>query len=85
MEIKTLFQVHNWDGGDRHIPTDYYFTTEQLGQEYEDTIEKHCWIQKKTLIICQSIDDYKQSTKAEIKRKALAKLTAEERSILGLE
>lgn len=85
MEYKTLFQVYNWDGGERHNPTDYYFTSKLLGQEYKDAVDKHCTIEKRTLLICDSIEDYKQNTKAEVKRKALAKLTAEERSILGLE
>ena len=85
MEIKTLYQLHNWDGGERHNATDYYFETKEVGNEYVAVVDQYANIIPKTLIICSSLEDYKQNLKSELKKRALAKLTKEDRAILGLE
>lgn len=44
----------------------------------------YCSVYKKTFTLFDSVDDFENNTKEKIRARALAKLTVEERAVLGI-
>ena len=83
MKVLTLLDVHLWDGGDRH---DYAYTfneqtacTNELKSKF-----KHCHIMTRTVIIYDNLADFEDNKKEIERQRVLAKLTKQERELLGL-
>ena len=83
MKIITLYQYHEWDGGDRHVSKDICFGTQEEadrflgGNKYDNFV-------KRTFTIFDDVEEYEQSKSEELKKTALAKLTDLEKRVLGL-
>lgn len=82
-QVVNLISVEEWDGGDRHYHK-FYMRSKDIAQKYQQEVDPHCYYHEVSLIICDTIQDVKDWKSGELKRKALAKLTAEEKQILGL-
>jgi len=83
MKKITLYQFHEWDGGERHIPKDICFESIEeanlfLGKNKFDVF------QKRKFTVFDSFEEYQQSKSEELKKSALAKLTDLEKKALGL-
>lgn len=83
MKIVTLYQYHEWDGGDRHNPKDICFETKEEADRFLGD-NKYDNFVKRTFIIFDDVEEYEQSKSEELKKTALAKLSDLEKRVLGL-
>lgn len=83
MKSLTLYRMHQWDGGDRHIPTGVYFETKEAAETWLKEHPYDCYY-KVELNIYESTFDYSMSEKQRKKQELLAKLSPEEKKLLGL-
>lgn len=81
MQVITVNQVNLWDGGDRHN-FGFFLSSDVEAEKYKE-IDPNCYITKKEIIIFDNIADYREYKSGEVKRRALSKLTVEERVALG--
>lgn len=81
MQVLTVWDVQVWDGGGRHNHAFY------VKDEFQANVwkEKNTYdsIVKKEIQIFDTIAEYQEFKNGELKRKALQKLTREERVALG--
>lgn len=75
-----VYDVQEWDGGDRQIHKCYIVNKEDA----EELAGKHGAVVKRSLVIHDTKADYLELAQGEIKRRALEKLTPLERQALGL-
>ena len=83
MKIMTYYQLLKFDGGDRHIPSDVCFTSEEdmkllLKGNVYDTYSK------KSVYLYDTYDEYVSVTSEKTREAALKKLTDVEKNALGL-
>lgn len=83
MKQLTIWRIEEWDGGDRTIPNGNYFSNKKAADEYKKNNKYNCCIEQ-TIRIYDSLKDMEDNSKQKLKERALAKLTEEERKILGL-
>lgn len=78
--VITLWDLHIWDGCDR---TNYAtsFTNQQAATACANQYDS---VYERKIVIHESPDDYKQWKSGEVRRRALSKLSEEERVALGL-
>lgn len=83
MKTVTFYQFMQWDGGDRHDPTELCFSNLDDMKKYMkgNLYDK---FQKRTYVIYDSLEEYNQVNMEETKKSALAKLTDIEKMALGL-
>ena len=81
MQVITVHQVNLWDGGERHN-FGFFLSDAKEAENYKE-IDPNCNICKKEFIIFDTIADYREYKSGEVKRRALSKLTLEERVALG--
>ncbi len=82
IEIDAFEVYSSYDRDVRHIA---YFSDEKMAKEYMgDDPYKSVQKVRKTYTIFESIKEAEVYSKEEIRKKALAKLTAQEREVLGL-
>ena len=82
MEVLNLYAVYVWDGGERNVKSNIYFSNEEAAKIYKKN-HKYDTIAKETIMVADTYADYNQYKTGEVKRKALLKLTKEERVALG--
>jgi hypothetical protein len=82
MEAKNLYFVYVWDGGERAVKSNIVFSNENAAKVYKQK-HKYDTIQKETVVIIDTYEEYQEYKSGEVKRKALLKLTKEERVALG--
>lgn len=81
MQIMNLFRLDRWDGGDRHIPTNYYFKDKDVADAAKG---QHGQIMPATIVICEHPDDVKNMDNVDTMTRALKKLSNKEREMVGL-
>ncbi len=81
IEVEAFEVYSSYDRNVRHIA---YFSEEKLAKKYAGS-DPYKSVQKvrKTYTIFDSIEEAETYSKEEIRKKALAKLTAQEREVLG--
>lgn len=83
MKVLKMLDVWLWDGGERHIYA-HSFNAETTSKKDLESKFKHCQVYEKTIVLFDNVTDFDQN-KNEIKRQAvLAKLTPEEKALLGV-
>jgi hypothetical protein len=82
MKIIKCWDIQVWDGGDRHNHK-YYVATKEAA-EWWKAENKYDEIYEKEFVILDSWDELQEYQNGELRKRALAKLTEEERVILGL-
>ena len=82
MKILKVWDIQVWDGGDRHNHK-YYVATKEAADEW---MKKNTYdtVYEKEMVILDSWDELQDYKDGELRKRALAKLTAEERVVLGL-
>lgn len=83
MEILKLYQLYQWDGGEREVPKNVYFKTKTECDNYKKE-RKHASFREVTLHIFDSFSEYKESDTESVKAGALAKLSDLEKLALGI-
>ncbi len=83
MKIIECWSIGIWDGGDR-APHKYYVATEEAAQAWKaknqyDSVTSH------RLVVFDDLAEIVDYEKGEARRRALAKLTPEEKFALGLD
>jgi hypothetical protein len=78
--IIECFDVQHWDGGERHNHHAYIVDE----NDAKVVAGEHGLLIKRTFVIHDNLADYQHHKSDELKRTALAKLTPEERIVLGL-
>ena len=82
MKIIKCWDIQVWDGGDRHNHK-YYVATKEAADAWMAK-NKYDTVWEKEFIILDSWDELQDYQDGELRKRALAKLTAEERVVLGL-
>ena len=82
MKVIKCWDIQVWDGGDRHNHK-YYVSTKEAADAW---IAEHKYdaIYERELVILDSLTELKDYESGELRKRALAKLTKEEKMILGL-
>jgi hypothetical protein len=81
MKCLTLYRLDQFDGGERHKPTNYYFEDKDIGGAVAGP---HDVLTPMTIIICEAADEIDEAHEMDKARSAIAKLTQAERLVLGL-
>ena len=82
MKIIKCWDIQVWDGGDRHNHK-YYVATKEAADEWKFR-NKFDEVYEKEFVILDSWDELKEYKNGELRKRALAKLTEEERIVLGV-
>ena len=82
MKIIKCWDIQVWDGGDRHNHR-YYVATQEAAEQWKEK-NKYDEIYEKEFVILDSWDELEEYKNGELRKRALAKLTEEERVVLGL-
>lgn len=82
MKIHKVWDIQVWDGGDRHNHK-YYVATKEAADEWIEK-NKYDMIYEKEIVILDSWDELQDYKNGELRKRALAKLTEEERIVLGV-
>lgn len=82
MKIIKCWDIQVWDGGDRHNHK-YYVATKEAADEWKFR-NKFDEVYEKEFVILDSWDELEEYKNGELRKRALAKLTEEERIVLGV-
>lgn len=82
MKIIKCWDIQVWDGGDRHNHR-YYVATKEAADEWMAK-HKYDMVYEHEMVILDSWDELQDYKNGELRKRALAKLTAEEKVVLGL-
>ena len=82
MQIIKCWDIQVWDGGDRHNHR-YYVATKEAADEWMAK-NKYDMVYEHEMVILDSWDELQDYKNGELRKRALAKLTAEEKVVLGL-
>lgn len=82
MKIIKCWDIQVWDGGDRHNHK-YYVATKEAADAWMEK-NKYDMIYEKEMVILDNWDELEEYKNGELRKRALSKLTAEERIVLGL-
>lgn len=83
MQAIDVWEIQEWDGGDRHTHK-AYVATKEVAEAWK-AAHKHDFIRPVLLKIYDSLEDLDANSRKALRKQALAKLTAAEREALGLE
>lgn len=81
MQVLKVYSVRVWDGGDRHNHK-FYLANKSDADRYLEN-NKFDMVEEKTIEIFDTLGEWDEWKTGEVKKRALAKLTAEERRALG--
>lgn len=84
MKTITYYQFMQWDGGDRHFPKEPAFFNKEDADEFLGD-NRYDRFDKRTIKIYESIIDYEDHNLENIRKKALSRLSKEEKKALGLQ
>ncbi len=82
MKIINCWDIRVWDGGDRHNHR-YYVATKEAADEWKAR-NKFDEVYEQQFIILDSYEEVLDYQTGEARRRALAKLTEEDKIVLGL-
>ena len=82
MKLLSVFEIWKWDGGDRHYPSGICFADKQTAIAFADN-KNHDIVRDHIFTVYDSIEDYCENNPEALKKRALAKLTPEEKQALG--
>lgn len=82
MKIIKCWDIQVWDGGDRHNHK-YYVATKAAADEWMKN-NKYDMVYEHEFVVLDSWDELQDYKNGETRKRALAKLTDEERFVLGL-
>ena len=82
MQIIKCWDIQVWDGGDRHNHK-YYVATKEAADEWMKN-NKYDTVYEHEFVVLDSWDELQDYKNGELRKRALAKLTDEEKIILGL-
>ena len=82
MKIIKCWDIQVWCGGDRHNHK-YYVATKEAADAWMEK-NKYDMIYEKEMVILDNWDELEEYKNGELRKRALSKLTAEERIVLGL-
>lgn len=82
MKIINCWDIQVWDGGERHNHK-YYVATKEAADEWKAR-HKHDLIYEKQFIILDNYEELMNYKNGEARKRALAKLTEEDKIVLGL-
>ena len=82
MKIIKCWDIQVWDGGDRHNHK-YYVATKEAADEWMAK-NKYDMVYEHEFVILDNWDELQDYKNGELRKRALAKLTAEEKVVLGL-
>lgn len=83
MKVITIYEICEWNGGDRHLPSGICFGSQEEVEKAID-VKQHDTYRKATYKVYDSAEEYKMSQTEQFKKAALAKLTDLEKKVLGL-
>ena len=83
MKLISLYQVRQWDGGERHNATDICFETEEKVKEFLGEKSYDTYMHLKYTVY-DSVEEYENTKSQRVREQALAKLTDIEKKALGL-
>lgn len=78
-KVIECFEVQDWDGGERHNHS-YYIESEPDPMMIK---QSHAICIRRKFVIHETVDDLQLWKSGDLKKKALEKLTPEERAALG--
>lgn len=84
MKTIEFHQIMEWDGADRHIPTNLCFSSFEEAKKYKDSRKNHDLITSHLYYVLDSVSEVAAFKNDVERRKALAKLTDAEIKLLGL-
>jgi hypothetical protein len=82
MQIIKCWGIHVWDGGDRHNHK-YYVKTKEAADAWMDK-NKYDMIHEYEFVILDDLTEVEAYKNGELRKRALAKLTDEDKIVLGL-
>ena len=82
MKIIKVWDIQVWDGGDRHNHK-YYVATKEAAEQWI-AYNKFDTFYEKEMVILDSWDELQEYKNGEMRKRALAKLTEQDKKILGL-
>lgn len=82
MKIIKCWDIQGWDGGDRHNHR-YYVATKEAAEQWKEK-NKFDEIYECEMVILDDLPEVEAFKNGELRKRALAKLTEEERIVLGL-
>lgn len=82
MQVVQCWDIQSWDGGERHNHR-YYVASKEVADEW---LEKHPHdvAYEHNLVILKDLTEIEEYKNGEMRKRAMAKLTTEERIVLGL-
>ena len=83
MKIVKCWDIQTWDGGDRHNHK-CYVATKEASQAWLAN-NKYDTVVKREFVIFDSLDELTEYENGELRKRALAKLSEDEKKVLGLE
>lgn len=83
MKQMTIWRIEEWDGGDRTIPKGDYLSSKEAAEEYKKKNVYNACIEQ-TIRIYDSLLDIEENSKQKLTERVLAKLTEEDKKVLGL-
>ena len=82
MQIVKCWDIQAWDGGERHNHR-YYVATKEAADEWLKN-HPHDAAYQHNMVILDDLNEVEAFKNGELRKRALAKLTDEERIVLGL-
>ena len=84
MQIIKVFKIYDWDGGDRDELKSYYLKREENFDANLLKANHNRHFAPESIVILDNLQELKQYELGALKKKALAKLTAQEKLLLGI-
>ena len=82
MQIIKCWDIQVWDGGERHNHKCYVATKEAADQWMKKNTYDSVW--EREFVILDSFAELEEYRNGEMRKRALAKLTEEDKKVLGL-
>lgn len=83
MKVITLWEIHEWDGGDRQLYRGNCLASQEAADAYKAS-NGHACVVKRVITVFDDLEDMKENSLAKRKERALAKLSDEDKAVLGL-
>lgn len=83
MQVMNVWDYQVWDGGSYQNHKAYFDATTVSDQDAKNLAGKYDSMDAKEIIVYSSIQEYQDELNGVVKKRALAKLTIEERKALG--
>lgn len=83
MQVLKVYSIKVWDAAGKHNHKFYLSDRDEALQYVLEN--KYDIVEEKTIEVFDTLEEWKTWNSGEVKKRALAKLTVEERRVLGLE